>query len=185
MKITPLDIRKQPFRKTLYGLDPDQVNSFLEMVAAEYEALLRSRDEQAMLLKTAEQKLEHYEKIEKVLNETLLTAQKATDEARVKAQKEAELVLKDAQIRAGRYEDDAHDRVRRLDADLVSLKNQRDSFLARFKAMLKTQLELLQTISEDLGSAPRGLRADAEEETMAEVPPQPDISSMDVIGERH
>jgi len=150
MRITPLDIRKHPFRRTFKGFDPDQVNSFLNMVADEVETLIRQNKELATTLKSHEQKLEQYNRIERTLNDTLLSAQRASDEARVNAQKEAELILKDAQIRAGRYEDEVRKRVDLIESGLVSLRNQRDSFLARFRAMLRTQLDLLTTISEDL-----------------------------------
>ncbi|MBD3242802.1 MAG: DivIVA domain-containing protein [Chitinivibrionales bacterium] len=179
MHITPLDIRKHPFRKTFKGFDPDQVNSFLNLIADEYENLIRTNNELATQLKSAEQKLEQYTKIEKTLNETLLTAQRATDEARVNAQKEAELILKDAQIRAGRYEDDARRRVEAVESDLVALRNQRDSFLARFKSMLRTQLDLLTTISEDLAEdGGPGERDD----TLAEVPTESDESTDRSVG---
>jgi cell division initiation protein len=182
MRITPLDIRKQPFRKTMRGFDPDEVNSFLEMVASEFESIIKQDNEVQSQVKNLEQKLDHYMKIEKTLNDTLLTAQKATDEARLNAQKEAELILKDAQIRAGRYEDDTRRRVHELESELVSLKNQRDSFLARFRSMLKTQLELLAVISDDLKGGPRhslksSIETIDEEETMDEIPSQPNIAS--------
>jgi cell division initiation protein len=182
MRITPLDIRKQPFRKTMRGFDPDEVNSFLEMVASEFEAIIKQDNDVQGQVKNFEQKLEHYVKIEKTLNDTLLTAQKATDDARINAQKEAELIMKDAQIRAGRYEDDTRRRVHELESELVSLKTQRDSFLARFRSMLKTQLELLAVISDDLkGGMRSGLKSSIEtideEETMDEIPSQPNISS--------
>ena len=184
MRITPLDIRKQPFRRTLRGFDPDAVNSFLEMVASEYESIISENSSFATRIKNLELKLEGYEKIERMLNETLITAQKATDEARVNAQKEAELIIKDAMIRAQRYEDEARSRVHGLESEAITLRNQRDSFLARFKAMLTTQLNLLGVISGELGglggdgeSAPEMELAD--EPTMEEVPPQPDIRSME------
>jgi cell division initiation protein len=186
MRITPLDIRKQPFRKTFQGFDPDQVNSFLEMVAAEFETIFRSNDELATKLKLTESELEHYKKIEKTLNETLLTAQRATDEARVNAQKEAELIIKDAQIRASRYEDESRHRVHGLEGELVTLKNQRDSFLARFRSMLKTQLELLNTISEDLG-AKRHVQARpsmGDDDTLDEVTPTLDVIGDGINGDR-
>lgn len=181
MRITPLDIRKQPFRRTLRGFDPDAVNSFLEMVASEYETIIKQNNEFATQIKSLEQRLDSYIKIERVLNETLLTAQKATDEARVNAQKEAELIIKDAMVRAERYEDESRQRVLSLESELVSLRNQRDSFLARFKAMLTTQLGLLEIISGDLkqntDTEDNGSVMEiADDETMDEVPPQPEIS---------
>ncbi len=185
MRITPLDIRKQPFRKKMFGFDPDEVNSFLEMIASEFETVIAQHNETMTHNKMMVQKLEEYAKIEKTLNETLLTAQKATDDSRHNAQKEAELIIKDAQIRAGRYEDESRRRVHELESELVSLKNQRDSFLARFRSMLKTQLDLLGIISDDLKGPPSddiktAIEAIGDEETMAEVPQRPNISSMDM-----
>ena len=185
MRLTPLDIRKQPFRKTMWGFDSDEVNSFLEMVASEFETIIKQDNELQTQVKNLEQNLEHYVTIEKTLNDTMLTAQRTTDEARLNAQKEAELILKDAQIRAGRYEDDSRRRVHELESEIVSLKTQRDSFLARFRAMLKTQLELLAVISDDLKAGPRASLKSAietiDDETMEEIPPQSNIaSSMDL-----
>ncbi|MDR0306136.1 MAG: DivIVA domain-containing protein [Chitinispirillales bacterium] len=152
MRITPLDIRKQPFPKVFRGFDPDAVNSFLEMVAGEFEGIIRQNSEFATQLKVMEQQLESYTRIERVLNETLITAQRSSDEAKVNAQKEAELIIKDAQIRADRYESDTRKRVDILSNEITSIRNQRDSFLARFRAMLSTQLNLLEVISGELRS---------------------------------
>jgi cell division initiation protein len=150
MHITPLDIRKQPFRRTMRGFDADAVNSFLEMVANEFEEIIRQNSEFATRIKLLEEKCEVYTKIERSLNETLLTAQKITDESRVNAKKEADLIIKDANVRAGQQENDIRQRIMRFENDLASLKNQRDTFLARFKGLLTTQLNLLSVISGDL-----------------------------------
>lgn len=184
MHITPLDIRKQPFRRKLWGCAPDEVSSFLKLVASEYEELIRQNNDFGTQIKLLEGKIDHFVKIENVLNETLITAQKATDEARVNAQKESELIIKDAMVRADRYEDEVRTRSHNLEGEIVELRNQRDSFLARFRAMLITQLNLLEVISGDLkqnqekGSNP--MMEFVDEETLAEVPPQPNISSLDV-----
>jgi len=150
MRITPLDIRKQPFRRALRGFDTDAVNSFLEMVANEFEALIRLNGEHASLVKQLEEKVEGYAKIERTLNETLLTAQKLGDDVRSNAQKEADLIIREATARAGQEENEIRRRTMKLENDLASLKNQRDTFLERFKGLLSTQLNLLGTISGDL-----------------------------------
>ena len=150
MRITPLDIRKQPFRKQLMGFDRDEVNSFLEMVANEFEQVIRQKDDFSTKIKVLQERLDGFEKIEKTLNETLITAQRISDEARLNAQKEAELILRDAQVRADKYVDQSRNSVHQLESDIMSLKTQRDSFLVRFKSMLKDQLALLQVISDTL-----------------------------------
>ncbi len=190
MRITPLDIRKQPFRKTVMGFDRDEVNSFLEMVANEFEQIIKQNDELATNVKLLQERIDTYEKIEKTLNETLITAQRATDEAKLNAQKEAELIIKDAQIRANKYEDRSRQKVNELDSDLMSLRTQRDSFLVRFKSMLRDQLSLLDVISGSIKDKDEDSKKSAgknsnnpsnmirdesviEDETMDEVPPQP------------
>ncbi|NLG17561.1 MAG: hypothetical protein GX556_09560 [Fibrobacter sp.] len=70
-----------------------------------------------------------------------------------------------------------------MESELVALRNQRDSFLARFKSMLTTQLNLLDIISGDLKQNNeddnRSIMEIADEDTLAEVPPQPNISTLD------
>ena len=39
MRITPLDIRKQEFRKAMRGLDAEEVYAFLSTVGDEYESI--------------------------------------------------------------------------------------------------------------------------------------------------
>ena len=190
MRITPLDIRKQPFRKTVMGFDRDEVNSFLEMVANEFEQIIKQNDELATNVKLLQERIDAYEKIEKTLNETLITAQRATDEAKLNAQKEAELIIKDAQIRANKYEDRSRQKVNELESELTSLRTQRDSFLVRFKSMLRDQLALLDVISGSIRDKDDDRKKIAgknstnlsnmipdenaiEDETMDEVPPQP------------
>jgi len=184
MHITPLDIRKQPFRRKLWGCDPDEVSSFLKLVASEYEEIIHQNNEYGTQIKLLEMKLDHFVKMEHVLNETLITAQKATDESRVNAQKESELIIKDAMIRADRYEDEVRTRSHNLEGEIVTLRNQRDSFLARFRAMLITQLNLLEVIGGDLRQnqekRTHSMMEFSDEETLAEVPPQPNITSLDV-----
>jgi cell division initiation protein len=150
MHLTPLEIRKQTFRRTFRGLDPEAVASFLESAAVEIESLSRLNNESAVRLKSVEEKLQGYEKIEKTLNDTLLMAQRISDESRVNAQKEAEIIIKDATLRGSLQEQEIRQRIAKLENELMSLKHQRDTFLERFKGLLSTQLNLLGTISGDL-----------------------------------
>lgn len=41
MRITPLDIYQQEFKRVLRGFDPDEVEDFLERIADDYEKLVR------------------------------------------------------------------------------------------------------------------------------------------------
>lgn len=149
MKLTPLDIKKQEFKKVLRGLDPLEVETFLEMVANEYEALLKERDQ----LKTDEQTLrtqvKDYQQVEQTLKETLMNAQESINRARVNTEKEANLIIHEAELRAEKILDQARREVEKIKNDLTLLRAQKDSFANRLKHLLESQVELIKVLQID------------------------------------
>ena len=65
MKLTPLDIRKQEFKKLMRGYDPVEVDTFLEMVAADLEEALKAQKESRDRIIELETQLKDYRQIEK------------------------------------------------------------------------------------------------------------------------
>ncbi|NNE09646.1 MAG: DivIVA domain-containing protein, partial [Gemmatimonadetes bacterium] len=102
MKISPLDIRKQMFRKGLRGYDEHEVNAFLERVANEVEDLLQENRGLQDQVGSLETQVENYRKIEEALRNALVTAEKVARETKMNADQEVALTLKDAQVRAQR-----------------------------------------------------------------------------------
>ena len=151
MRITPLEIRNHPFSKVMMGgFDRDQVESFLQQVASQVEDLSKENGLLATKLKEMSTDIERYKKIENVLNETLYTAQRATDEAKANAQKEAELIIRDAEVRADRYVNESREKNHALKNELQSLEAQKKAFLARFETVLSDQLKYLEVMKESL-----------------------------------
>ena len=100
MKITPLDIKKQDFKKVLRGLDPIEVETFLEMVSEEFESLIREKNtlsNEVLKLKT---QLKDYQEVEKTFKESLMSAQQTINQSRENSQKEANLIIREAEIQA-------------------------------------------------------------------------------------
>ncbi len=153
MHITPLEIRKHPFRTVFRGYDTDQVNSFLQQIATEVEELRSENSQYGTKNKELTTEIKRYRMLEETLNETLLTAQRATDDARANAQKEAELIIRDAQVRADRYGSEMKDRVHELQAELASLEAQKEGFLMRYASLLKDQVSFINVIRDQGGSA--------------------------------
>lgn len=148
MEITPLEIRKFSFRTRLVGgIDPDHVQSFLQQIAGQVEEQTRENATLSIRAKELEIALERYRRIEETLSETLLTAQRATDDARANAQKEAELIFKEAQFEADRYENESRERVRQLDSEYRSIQVQKEAFVSRFRALLSDQVSFLEAMS--------------------------------------
>ena len=81
MKLTPLDVRKQQFKKLMRGYDPVEVDTFLEMVAVDMEELLRLQRDARDRTVELETQLKDYRQIEKPLQQTLLQAQEVMAKA--------------------------------------------------------------------------------------------------------
>lgn len=143
MNITPLDIRKQAFKRVFRGYDPEEVQAFLEMLADEFERLNREAIELREKQITLQSEVDHFRAMEQTLQEMLRTAQQAAEEVKENGRKEARLVVKDAEIRGNRAIEKARMHVHDIRAEIVDLKNQRDLFVSRFQALVQAQGDFL------------------------------------------
>jgi cell division initiation protein len=148
MNITPLDITQKQFRKVLRGLDPEEVEAFLALVAVEFEALVKEnialREEGG---RKADEIAEHRGR-ERALQETLVAAQKASEEIRDAARKEAEITISDAELQAEKIVQGAHSRFLRIVDDINELKRQRVQFEAGIRSLVESHVKLLEAFRE-------------------------------------
>jgi cell division initiation protein len=147
VKITPLDLRKQEFKKAMRGYDVHEVDAFLEMVAKEMEGLLRENGVMLERLRELDQKIEDYRSMEKTLQGTLTSAQKTADDLKKNAEKEAELILRNTKIKATHLVEEARAKMANLQAEVTALEEQKEVFIARFKSMIEIQQRLLEAHS--------------------------------------
>ena len=92
-RITPLDIRKQEFKKSSFGFSREQVTHYLEQVADEVEELIRENNELRKEYGKLREKLSSYRNVEQSMNEALVLAKDSAKKTLVAAQKESELML--------------------------------------------------------------------------------------------
>lgn len=152
MKLTPLDIRKQTFKKKpMGGLDPAEVQAFLEMVAGEFEELIRENGSLAERMQGLDGKIDDYRRMEKTLQDTLMSAQKTSDELRDNAERRGELLIKEAQFKADQIIGEARARLMDLQRQIADLKNVRSSYMAKLRSLLESHLDMLQTQEMDSG----------------------------------
>lgn len=121
-RLTPLEIQKQNFNKAVRGYSFDEVRGYLHLVAEELETLLReverlTRDNQVL----REEMKEHSDR-EQILKDTLLSAQRVSEDVKTNARKEAELIVKDAELLSERIIDQAMTRVGDLERTIQELK---------------------------------------------------------------
>jgi len=148
--LTPLEIQKQTFSRTLKGYNIDEVRAYLHLVAEEIERLLRENDRLTRDSVILREDLQDHSNRERILKDTLLSAQKVAEDLTGNARKEAELIVKDAELLADRLIGQAMQRVGDLERTIGDLKIERRT--ARNK--LQSTLDMIQQL----------LALDAEEE---------------------
>lgn len=146
MPITPLEIRKQEFRKALRGYDPHEVRSFLEMVSTEIENLLRENAGLNEKVKDLDAKIGDYRRMEKILQDTLTTTQKAADEVKNGARKEAETIIANARVEAQRFLKEAQSELARIKEETKMIEHQKLLLVSEFRGLLESYLRLLERL---------------------------------------
>ncbi|MEE8474250.1 MAG: DivIVA domain-containing protein [Myxococcota bacterium] len=149
MRITPLDIRKHGFPRRISGYDREEVNTFLGMVAEDYEGLLREVDALRQQVIRLEVKVDELSSNEAILQSTLTTAQRLSDDLKQTATTEAEVMIGQAEIRGEKILDAAHRRAAQLSADIREMKNLRCRMAAEVRATIQTHLSLLEGLAND------------------------------------
>jgi cell division initiation protein len=141
-RLTPLEIQKREFAPKWKGIDPVEVESFLAMVAEEMEELARRNAEMETRVRhLQEENAEHRER-ERILKETLVTAQRASEDLRAAAQKRAELTVQEAQDAGERLTHNALQRAAEIEKAIHELKIQRTNF----RLQLQKMIELFQQV---------------------------------------
>ena len=97
-RMTPLEVQKHEFSRRWKGLDPVEVQQFLTDVAEDMEALARENSDLDVRLRTLEQENEEHRERERILKQTLLSAQQASEDMRNAARKEGELIIREDRI---------------------------------------------------------------------------------------
>src|SRR5262245_20846822 len=111
MNVSPLDLRQQQFRRTFRGFAPVEVTSLLLAAADDYEQAVRQADQLRQDLTRMEALLSEHREHEKNLQNTLVMAQKLSDEIREEARAEAARIVREAEGRASLLIDQAQQRL--------------------------------------------------------------------------
>jgi len=146
MKLTPLDIRKQQFKKVMRGYDRVEVDTFMEMLSNEFEEAARDHKDLRERVVELETQLKDYRQIEKTLQQTLLQAQETTGRTYEAARREAETIVRDADARASRMLEHSADKLSRMNTEIAELKGRKESLIARLRLLLTTELDLIKVL---------------------------------------
>lgn len=151
MKISPLEIRQQEFTKKMRGFDPDEVQSFLESLADEVQRLSEDNDTLKSEVENLTEQINEYKKIEKNLQDTLLKAQENSTKSFGAAKKQTSLMLKEAELKAAQIIEKARESTNDIRNAVVNLREEKDLIIAKLKAIVNSQANLLELKVERAG----------------------------------
>jgi cell division initiation protein len=144
MELSPLEITQREFARKFRGLDPEEVQTFLEQIAEEMTRLVQETTDRATQIQRLEAQLKTYQEREESLRNTLVTAQKMTEEIKANAKREADLIVKEGELNAERLLEQAHRKLAQVQAEIAEFVRQRDLFASKLRGLIRTHLELLE-----------------------------------------
>ena len=149
MKILPMDIQRQSFRSKFRGFDTEEVRAYLAIVAEEVAALQGERDRLDHDVQNLKGLLDEHRQREVILKNTLLTAQRVSEEIKENARKQAENVVKEAEMQGDKLIELAQSRAHEVERAILDLRGWRSSlrtdiraFVARITQLLDLQEEV-------------------------------------------
>jgi cell division initiation protein len=146
MKFTPLDIRQKRFETSFRGYAARDVQGFLELLAGEFEDVVKENIALKEELKRTQGELERHLERERVLQQTLVTAQRVSEDLRGAAKKEAEVVVAEAELQAEKIVHAAHQKLVQVVDDINELKRQRARFDSELRSLVTAHLKLLEAV---------------------------------------
>ena len=145
MRITPMDIRQQQFTVKMFrGFDTQEVDTFLEDLAADYEALLKENSLLKEQLQALEERTRGLEEREKVLQETLVTTQRLVEEMKDQARREAAVIIREGEVQADRIIEASRTAEGNLQSEIIALKRTRRQLAEGLRSTVEMYQRLLE-----------------------------------------
>lgn len=148
MKVTPLDLRQAKITVAFRGYDKNEVDALLNEVADDYEQALRETDRLHQELARMEGLLAEHREHERNLRNTLLTAQRLSDEIRDHAEQEARRMVEEAESRADLVFQQGQARVEEVQREIDALKLKRREVETSLQSIIATVRNALEFVRE-------------------------------------
>ncbi|MGE0452500.1 MAG: DivIVA domain-containing protein [Vicinamibacteria bacterium] len=143
MKISPMDVQRQTFAKRLRGFDPDEVRSYLTLLSEELADFQREHAALQQEVQSLRELLDEHRQREQMLKNTLLTAQRVSEEIRETSRKQAEATVKEAELQADRLIELAQSRARSVEKETLDLRAMRQGLREDIRSLVTRLVHVL------------------------------------------
>jgi len=149
MGITQAVIKQKEFSTRFRGFDVQEVDSFLEEVAREFEKLNHTIENIQEQNRRLDLENQGYKNRENSFKRVLLHSQKVLEEMKKNARKSAESIVAEAEVEAEKILNRAHQRLSQLHSDIAELKRQRMQLEVQISSVIETHAKMLEMSKEE------------------------------------
>ena len=144
MGITSLVVRQKEFKTRFRGFDIQEVDGFLEDVAAQLDAFDRAVEKLTDEKRRLDLENQGYRKREDTMKNAMIQSQNVLDQMKDNAKKSAQVIIASAQVEAEKILNRAHKRLSQLHSDIMELKRQRIQLEMQISSVLESHSKLLE-----------------------------------------
>ena len=148
MKVSPLDLRQLRFRKAFRGYDRAEVAALLAEVADDYEFALREVDNLRQEVAKMEALLNQHRDHERDLRNTLVTAQKISEDLHANAEAQAKQIVREAEGRSDLLLQKAQARLEDVQREIDGMKLKRREVQVSLESSILTLRSTLDFVKE-------------------------------------
>jgi cell division initiation protein len=160
MFLTPPEIQHQQLKEGR-GYERDEVDKLLEHVSSSYEQVWFERDELRSKLKELEGEVGTLREQERLLSDTLVTAQRVAEELRTEAEREAQRIKLESLADLGQAKAEAERELENLRVEIHRFRSTERELRSNLRAYLQSALQQLEDGATATEEAPLGTLVDA------------------------
>lgn len=159
VNMSPLDIRKKQFAKTVRGYDPKEVDIFLELMTAELEGVIRKKDEYRRLIDLKDSEIKEVKERETSMRKTLENLQQILTDERGRAEEKGKHIIRQAEVKASEIIMEAKEEQVALQHEINQLRRMRREFLAKVASLVDSYKKI---VDQDVRILEEEMRVDSD-----------------------
>ena len=140
MNLTPKEIKKRDFKKSLRGYDVDEVDAFLDTVSSHFEKMLVENKTLLDRIKSLLADIDIYKENESNLQKAIIKSQDIAEEVIQNAKKRAEIIIKESELDARKVRQDIDDEILNKKQELEEIKLRNDKIIEDLRMYLNDKI---------------------------------------------
>jgi cell division initiation protein len=156
MSITPVEVRHAQLSRGLFGYSRTATDNLLEAIAQSYEQTWWERADLRDEVERLQAELTRFREMERLLRDTMMSAEKAAEDVRGQARREYDLLLQEARLKAREIVMEAEAEREKVRSEIRSLRSARSELRSSYRSFLQAALDRL---DDELDEAPPAIES--------------------------